>query len=126
MKDYHISQLEALNVVQAVKTLIPADLWDARVVVHTDNMAAMFALNTGRTKDHVLAACAREIWLVAALRGLDILLLHVPGVDLPLADALSRRAFNPTSNTLARTLVAKLNLTRAYPLHLNNLLLSCL
>ena len=49
--DYCISQLEALNVVQAVKTLIPSDLSDAPIVVHIDNIAAMYALNTGRTKD---------------------------------------------------------------------------
>ena len=90
---YHISQLEALNIVQALKSLTPHHLTNARVVVHTDNIAAMYALNTGRTKDVTLAACAREIRLFAAFRQLDILVAHVPGVELVLADALSRKQF---------------------------------
>ena len=63
---HHISQLEALNVVVAVKILVPQGTRGHRVLVKTDNMATMFALSSGRTRDPVLAACAREIWFAAA------------------------------------------------------------
>ena len=111
----HISQLEALNVVQALKCLIPPSHRGRRVIVRTDNIAAMYALNTGRTHDPVLASCAREIWLTAAIQDLDILLVHIPGTELVLADALSRRSFTPTLDRLDLSLVKKLDLTVANP-----------
>ena len=119
---YHISQLEALNVVQALKTLITHGTREICVVVRTDNIAAMYALNTGRTKDEVLAACAREVWMIAALKGLDLIITHVPGADLILADALCRRSISPRLDSLAKTLVTKSNLTRAVPIPVSKLL----
>lgn len=57
-----IHQLEAVNLIVAVKTLIPhiAPL-GAKIIVWTDNSASAFALESGRTRDPVLAACAREL-----------------------------------------------------------------
>ena len=118
----HISQLEALNVVEALKSLVPKTLRAAKILVRTDNIAAMYALNTGRTHDPVLASCAREIWLLAALQDLDVLLVHIPGVDLVLADALSRRSFDPALDRLAISLVAAKKLTAAKPVPTTELL----
>ena len=47
-KGCHITQLEAINVVCALKTLIPGTLTNTTVLVKTDNIAAMYALSTGR------------------------------------------------------------------------------
>ena len=113
---------EALNIVQALKTLIPPDTRQARILVQTDNIAAMYSLNTGKTQDPILAACAREIWLISALQELDILITHTPGVELVLADALSRRSFNSTLSSLADSLVTKGGLTRAKPVPFNELI----
>ena len=65
---YNISQIEALNLVLALKTLIPEDLTNARILVKTDNTGAKCALTTGRTRDPILAACAREVWLISAVK----------------------------------------------------------
>ena len=72
LESRHISQLEATNIVVAVKTLVPASMVHHKIVVTTDNTASVFALTMGRTKDYVLAACARELWLIAANQMLDI------------------------------------------------------
>ena len=93
--------------------LVPKRTRNTYVVVCMDTIAAMYALKTGRTRDDVLAACAREVWVLAVLAQLDIIFLHTPGVDLVLADALiSRSALNPALAKLTQTLVAKQKLTR--------------
>ena len=46
--------------------------------------------NTGRTRDAFLAACLRNLWLVAATANIDLRVKHIRGKDNILADALSR------------------------------------
>ena len=115
---YHIAQLEAINAVMAAKTLIPPDLTAHRVRIHTDNIASMYALNSGKTRDPVLAACARELWMVAAHQQLDIILEHHPGASLVLADALSRQSKSNYHREHAAHLVSQYNLARVEPVHL--------
>ena len=122
LDQFHITQLEALNAVIAVKTLTPAQYTNGRVLIKTDNMGSVFALSTGKTRDPVLAACARELWLFSALRNIDILITHVPGEQLHLADALSRMSFDRSLHTRAVSLVTTLKLSRAKPVALTNVL----
>ena len=111
----HISQLEAINIVTAVNTLIPTDTTHHHVRVVTDNSASVYALNTGRTRDYVLAACSRELWLVAATQGLTITIDHAPGITLVLADALSRRHESPVFENTVLTLTRNKNLVPIQP-----------
>lgn len=86
-----IHQLEALNILVALRTLAPhLSLQNRGLLIYTDNISSNFAITTGRTRDPVLAACAREIWLEGAVRDIDIKIKHKPGHMIPLADALSR------------------------------------
>lgn len=86
-----IHHLEALNILVALRTLTPQRQLNGKgILIYTDNMASSFALTTRKTRDPVLAACAREIWLEGATRDIDIKIVHKPGADIPLADALSR------------------------------------
>lgn len=88
-----IHELEAINILVAIRTLMPpTPSTPFEIVVWTDNSASAWALHTGRTRDNTLAACAREIWLIASLANHTITIRHKPGKDLPLADALSRAA----------------------------------
>ena len=116
--NFHITQLEAINIVMAIKTLVQPATRRVHVQVHTDNMPAMYALNTGKTKDPILQACARELFLIAALQELDITITHVPGVTLVLADALSRCHENRKLGQLASQLIAEKELTEANPVEL--------
>lgn len=67
-----IVHLEAINVVVAFRTLVtPKKLTPAAVTISTDTLGSSFALESGRTKDSILAACARELWLMTATNYLD-------------------------------------------------------
>ena len=86
-----IVHLEAINLLIAYRTLLPVDTQGFIITVYTDNMASSQALHTGRATDPILAACARQLWLEAARRDHQVVIKHKRGVDIPLADALSRQ-----------------------------------
>ena len=52
---YNIAHLEMVNVVVA--------LWD----IHCENRAVVDVLSFGKTKDGILATCARNVWLLSAM-----------------------------------------------------------
>ena len=121
-EEHHISRLEAVNVVIALKTLIPPGMTATRVIVITDNSATAHVLTSGRTRDPVMAACAREAAMVAATRQLTIDVQHAPGETLELADALSRRAKSKDKDSLAARLTREKKLKRQKPVSLRNLI----
>ena len=97
-KDYDITQLEMLNIVVAAK--IWASHWaNKRIRIFSDNMAVVQVLTTGKARDQVLATCARNIWLIAALNNIQFQFSHIPGKNNVLADLLSRWNYitNPMS-----------------------------
>ena len=118
----HISQLEAINIVAAVKTLTPLTLKNHQVRVTTDDSASMYALNSGRTRDYLLAACARELWLFAAINQLEIVIEHAPGESLLLADALSRRDKHPSYEATVSKLTCEKRITPVEPVPLRYVL----
>lgn len=70
---------------------------------------------TGRTRDPVLAACARELWLEAAKNNDLIYIEHRPGTEIPLEDALSRMATDNAKDRYVRETVGKNNMTFVAP-----------
>lgn len=111
-----IHQLEAINVVVAFRTLAHRyDINSAQVIVMTDNSASSFALETGKTKDRVLASCSRELWLEAAKSDHRIQIRHKPGSELVLADALSRRTSEKNKAELADSIILRDSLTVVSP-----------
>lgn len=101
-----IHQLEALNILVAYQTLaLPQQISPAKVVIWTDNMASSWALSTGKTKDHTLAACARQIWFLAASNAHEIEIKHKRGIDILITDALSRMSRDPIKAWLVRRAV---------------------
>ena len=88
-KDYNICHLEMLNIIVASK--IWAIHWtNSKIQIHCDNMAVV--LNTGKTRDPVLATCARNLWLLAATYNIEFLFTHIAGKSNSIADLLSRWA----------------------------------
>lgn len=111
-----IHQLEAINIVVAFRTLAHRhDITSARVTILTDNSASSHALQSGKTKDSVLASCARELWLEAARCDHEIVIEHKPGVELVLSDALSRRHAEGIKAELADSIIRANNLTVVLP-----------
>lgn len=82
-------------------------------------MSSSQALMSGKTKDEVLASCAREFWLEAAKNGDKIDIEHRPGTSIPLADALSRMANDPAKADYVKTAVAQNKLSFVQPV-INN------
>ena len=52
-------------------------------------MAVVDVLTSGRTKDSVLALCAHNIWLIAAIFNISIHIEDIPGKNNVVADLLS-------------------------------------
>lgn len=111
-----IHQMEAVNILVAHRTLAHQDSSNPlRVLILTDNIASSSALMTGRTRDPVLGACARELWLEAAKRDDVISIEHTPGTSIPLADALSRMATDQAKATYVEDTIRRRNLTFVAP-----------
>lgn len=111
-----IHQMEAVNILVAYRTLAHYDTSaPLNVLILTDNSSSSAALMTGRTKDPVLSACARELWLEAAKNDDLITIEHRPGTAIPLADALSRMAFDPTKKKYVQDVVSAKGLACIQP-----------
>ena len=107
---HHITQLEAMNCMAAVRVMVSTKQEGGTVEVYCDNRPAVDALTSGRAKDPVLAGCARAMWFHAACTDTDIAFTHVPGEGMGLPDALSRAALDHKSNKEADRLIKALSL----------------
>lgn len=112
----HIFQLEAINIIVAYKTLAPAlHTSPAHVIVWTDNITSSYALQTGRTKDALLASCARELWLLAANLNHHVEIRHKSGAQIPVADAISRMFHDKEKAAVARQMISAASLRSLPP-----------
>ena len=111
-KGMHIAQIEAVNLVAALITLAPLNTHMYDIIINTDNMSAQSVFATGAGRDPILTACARFIWKFAAINNCTITVHHKPGIELTLADALSRAFVNKNSQTLATNRCVRYNLSR--------------
>lgn len=110
-----IVHLEAINILVAYKTLAPTfTTTPAKILIWTDNITSSYALQSGKTKDDTLAACARELWLQATINNHEIEIKHKKGELIPLADALSRYQ-DPAKARTADSLIALWHLHRLKP-----------
>ena len=97
-ESHPITHLELLNVVVAVK------VWGAgwaghRVRVSCDNMNAVLAVHSSRTRDPFMQHCTRELNFLCAKHDKDLLISHAPGVSLKRADSLSREHLDDRART---------------------------
>ena len=93
---YTIVHLEMLNIVVALK--VWANQWsNKKLRIKCDNMAVVEVLTSGKTKDNILATCARNVWLLCAVFNISIHIEHIPGKQNVIADLLSRYKFDTKS-----------------------------
>ena len=109
---HHITQLEALNCLAAVRVFVNEDHAGGTAEVMCDNRAAVDAYTSGRARDPVLAAAARALWYHAAHVGVDLRFTHTPGEAMALPDALSRASLDASGRARADAYITKLSLTR--------------
>ena len=88
-RDLGIVHLEMLNLVLALK--LWASNWAHSVVqFYCDNAAVVQVVQTGRTRDEMLALCLRNIWLLSATYDITVTIKHIRGKANHIADLLSR------------------------------------
>ena len=86
---YNINHLEMINIMVAIK--IWGSIWsNKKICIHCDNLPVVEILNSGKARDHILATCVRNIWLLTALYNIIIHITHITGVKNTVADLLSR------------------------------------
>ena len=89
LRQYYITHLDMINIVVAVK--IWASHWaNKKIRIFSENMAVIQVLTTGKATDQMLATCARNSCLIAALNNIQFQFSHIPGKQNILADLLSR------------------------------------
>jgi len=87
--EHHINILELLALV--VACLAWADvLRGKRVVVWCDNIATVWVINTGKTRDSYMQALLRELCYFTAVHDCEIYARHIPGIQNRVPDMLSR------------------------------------
>lgn len=105
----HISQLEALNCLIAVR----ASLFRQRnktVLIKCDNLGAVCVFRNSRGRDRIINAIARALWYFGAIRNIDLNFVHVPGAELGQVDALSRAFLSHDDMLRARHIVSSRSL----------------
>ena len=84
-----ITHLEMWNVLVALRIWGPK--WaSTNVKIKCDNQAVVSVINSGATKDQVLATMCRNVWLETAKNDINLILVHIPGKLNTCADLLSR------------------------------------
>ena len=80
-REHTIAHLELLNVAIAVK--VWRERWSGWTVqVYCDSMKSVFVLQTGKSREHFMRECAREIFLYTAVCDIDIQVCHRPGLEI--------------------------------------------
>ena len=93
-KGYNNNHLEMLNVMVALK--IWGSCWQNKNIdIRCDNLPVVEILNIGRTRDPILAACARNVWLLTAIYNIHLTVHHIQGRTNNVADLLSRWFITP-------------------------------
>ena len=81
--------LEMLNILVALRAW--KKCWGSkRILIHCDNSAVVSVINTGKTRDSILAVLARNIAMEASTADIHINTIHVLGKHNVTADSLSR------------------------------------
>ena len=87
--NYNIAHLEIINVVVALK--IWGHMWANKPIhIMCDNMAVVEVLTYGTARDSIMATCTRNVWLLAAMFNVNIIVCHIRGLDNYIADLLFR------------------------------------
>ena len=111
----NITELEALNVVVALHTLLSHKDKGSHIRVHCDNKAAVQVLQSGRARNKLLLDCARAAWMVQAVLDIQLSYVHVPGKDNEIADRLSRAHLSENDHFLLEGILQEMPLNIVEP-----------
>ena len=114
-ESHSISRLECLNCLLAARTLLGEQERGKTVLIRCDNEASVYTYMYGRAKDSVMSACARGMWMLCATLNINLIVEHIPGIRMQVADALSRLHNDAQSRIKAQTIIKEMSLSRIYP-----------
>ena len=87
--EYKYNSLGVIQRICGIKSL--GSDWSAKkLVISLDNSASVSNINSGFTRDPLLATIARNIWFEGSVNDIQIWATHVPGIKNQVADLLSR------------------------------------
>lgn len=109
---HHISTLEAINCLVAMRTLLNSTDRDSTVEIQCDSESAISALAFGRARDPVLLAVCRATWYLSAKMGIKLVFTHIPGTQMQIPDALSRAHLGPSHRARADSIISHHHLIR--------------
>lgn len=109
------TQLECVNCLLAVRTFITIADAGSTSLLNCDNMPTIFAYAHGRAKDPVLAACSRAMWYHSEQCQVRMVYVHKPGVQMELADALSRYHLGDKYKQIVESHIQAKKLVRILP-----------
>ena len=101
-----ITHLEMLNLLVATRLFAPQ--WAHHTVtLGCDNAASVSVLQTGRSRDRLLAACAKQMWILATAHDVIITPVHRSGEIMQQlgVDALSRSHLSPRFRNIIHKLL---------------------
>lgn len=108
---HHISTLEAINCVVALRTLVNAGDREKTVELQCDSESEIAALSYSRARDPVLLAVCRAAWYRMDIK---MVYTHVPGVRMQIL-GLSRAHLSPQHRTRADNIISRYKLTMVKP-----------
>lgn len=104
-REQNITFLELIPIIWALETWGPS-LKNCYVLIHTDNLALTFILNSQTAKEHLVMQLVRRLVLSLLTNNVMIRAKHIPGHKNILADSLSRlrmekfKQYFPTANII--------------------------
>ena len=93
-RSLEVSKIIILHIWRSLMWLWHFKIWgnawaSKSIQIMCDNIAIVEVLTFGRAKDQIMATCDRNIWLLAAMFNVNIIISHIKGLDNSLADLLS-------------------------------------
>ena len=76
----------------------------SHILFFCDNAAVVQVVDTGKTRDPLLATCLRNIWMITAIYDIKISIKHIAGSKNIISDLLSRIYSDKIDSTLLNQL----------------------
>ena len=96
--EFNINVKELLAIIVALRLWGP-QLAGSRLLLKSDNCAAVQAINNRCSRAPLMQQCLRVLWLLCATSDLDVQAEHIPGYVNILADLLSRWSHDPQAES---------------------------
>ncbi len=92
-----------INVKELLAIIVALRLWGhrmqgSRILLRSDNMDAVLAINNRRSRSPLIQQCLRVIWYICASYDFDLHAEHIPGYINVAADLLSRWSSDPMAS----------------------------